>query len=363
MTDATQLEEPVPDLEISNLVKRFGSVTAVNDVTFTVAPGEILALLGPSGSGKSTLLSMIGGQAHPNSGEILLAGKSIARLPPNRIDTATVFQDYALFPHMTVAENVGFGLRMRRCPAKAIVERTREVLRMVELEDLEARYPNQLSGGQKQRAATARALVLEPRVLLMDEPLSALDLQIRLRLQRELGELLRRVKVTTLIVTHDQQEAFVLADRIAVMRDGRLEQIGRPADLYRTPASRFVATFLGDGTLLPARVLQGGENRLTANCNGATFEVRGTGQAGEQVTVLVRPEDVQINAMPGDEGAVWKHVIVVRAINTGELTRYSLDIGGEELTAVELGRPRFENGQAVSVRVKEDSMVAIHETA
>lgn len=348
-----------PDLELRNLVKRFGRVAAVDDVSLQVPPGEILALLGPSGSGKSTLLSMIGGQMHPSSGEILLAGKSIAHLPPNRIDTATVFQDYALFPHMSVEENVGFGLRMRRCPAAEIARRTENVLRMVELDEYRDRLPAQLSGGQQQRAATARALVVEPRVLLMDEPLSALDLQIRLRLQRELRDLLRRVGVTTLIVTHDQQEAFVLADRIAVLRDGRLEQVGRPGELYQRPASRFVATFLGEGTLLPGTVLDAGPDRVTVRCLGAALEMPGEGRKGDRVTVLIRPEAVAMSTAPDSDGAIWTEVPISRVFNTGELTRYALDVAGHEMTAAELGRPRLAQGDIVAVRVNGDGIVAI----
>jgi len=361
MTSPTSAQD-VPDLEIRNVVKKFGAFAAVDDVSLELRPGEIVALLGPSGSGKSTLLSMIGGQTHPTAGEILLAGQPIAHLPPNRIDTATVFQDYALFPHMTVAENVSFGLRMRRCPAGQIEERTMNVLRMVELEDYRDRYPAQLSGGQQQRAATARALVVEPRLLLMDEPLSALDLQIRLRLQRELRDLLRRVGVTTLIVTHDQQEAFVLADRIAVLHEGRLEQIGRPGDLYRRPATRFVATFLGEGTLLPGEVLAESGGELAVSCLGATFKMPGGGRVGDNVTVLIRPEDVLISQARDTSAEGWPDATVTRVFNTGELTRYELDVLGRAVTAAELGRPNHRQGDTVSVRIKPDGMVAIPDT-
>jgi ABC-type Fe3+/spermidine/putrescine transport system ATPase subunit len=349
----------LPDLEVRNLVKRFGSVAAVDHVSLAVEPGEVLALLGPSGSGKSTLLAMTGGQLHPDSGEILLAGQSVARLPPNRIDAATVFQDYALFPHLTVAENIAFGLRMRRRPASEIAERTREVLRMVELEGFGDRYPAQLSGGQKQRAATARALVVEPRVLLMDEPLSALDLQIRLRLQRELRDLLRRVGVTTIIVTHDQQEAFVLADRIAVLRDGRLEQVGRPSDLYHAPASRFVATFLGDGSLLTGRVLASAGGALSVECAGKALEIPGRGTPGERITVLIRPEDVFLGEDAADPRAIWTDVPVTRVFNTGETTRYALGLGDADLAALELGRPRFAEGDRISVQLRRKNIVTI----
>ena len=368
---------PVPDLRIRNLVKRFGGVTAVDHVSLDVQPGEVLALLGPSGSGKSTLLAMIGGQMHPDAGEILLAGRSIARLPPNRIDAATVFQDYALFPHMTVAENIGFGLRMRGRPAAEIAERTGSVMRLLELEPLAGRYPAQLSGGQKQRAATARALVVEPRVLLMDEPLSALDLQIRLRLQRDLRELLRKVKVTTIIVTHDQQEAFILADRVAVLHNGRLEQVGEPSELYRRPATRFIATFLGDGTLLPATVVSADAGQLRVRCAGAELDVAGLDGAGldgagldwagadpppgEAVTVLLRPEDVLIGADPDDAQAVWRQVEVTRVFNTGEITRYALRIGEDHLSAAELGRPGHAEGSRVSVRLRHENLVGIRE--
>ena len=367
----------MPAIAITGVSKRYGGQAALEDVSLDVGTGLFVTLLGPSGCGKSTLLRAIAGFVVPDRGTIRVAGRDITRTPPHRRPVSMVFQDYALFPHMTVAENIGFGLRMRGRPAAEIAERTRSVMRLLELEPLAGRYPAQLSGGQKQRAATARALVVEPRVLLMDEPLSALDLQIRLRLQRDLRELLRKVKVTTIIVTHDQQEAFILADRVAVLHNGRLEQVGEPSELYRRPATRFIATFLGDGTLLPATVVSADAGQLRVRCAGAELDVAGLDGAGldgagldwagadpppgEAVTVLLRPEDVLIGADPDDAQAVWRQVEVTRVFNTGEITRYALRIGEDHLSAAELGRPGHAEGSRVSVRLRHENLVGIRE--
>ncbi|RUY09600.1 ABC transporter ATP-binding protein, partial [Mesorhizobium sp. M2A.F.Ca.ET.040.01.1.1] len=207
------------ELILTNVSRRYGNVVAVQDVSFSVAHGEIVAVLGPSGSGKTTVLNMVGGQLQPSSGDIRIGGKSIAGLPPEKIDAATVFQDYALFPHLNVLDNVGFGPRMRSVSRSEAAKKAMECLSLVGLSEYGDRKVTQLSGGQRQRVATARALAVEPAILLMDEPLGALDRQIRLRLQDELSALLRRLEVTTLLVTHDQTEAFAMADRIAVMHN------------------------------------------------------------------------------------------------------------------------------------------------
>ncbi|MCG8434318.1 MAG: ABC transporter ATP-binding protein, partial [Gammaproteobacteria bacterium] len=324
-------------------------IVAVDDVSLEVWHGEVVALLGPSGSGKTTLLMLIGGQVHPDEGDILLAGQSVENLPPNKIDTATVFQEYALFPHMTVGENVAFGLRMRRVPPAEIERRVAEVLALVGLQGFESRDVVKLSGGQRQRVATARALVVHPRVLLMDEPLSALDLQIRTRLQKELRDLLKRVNVTTIIVTHDQKEAFALADRVAVMNAGRVEQIGRPADLYHSPASAFVASFLGGGMLLDAVAVGHTGEFLTVRIAGAQIAVRGNADVGTSVTVLLRPEDLLIRIAGDDTEATWRNGQIVDVLESGETTRYTAKIENIELAILELGMARFERGEEVTV--------------
>jgi putative spermidine/putrescine transport system ATP-binding protein len=239
-----------PALQLSALSKRFGTMTAVDAIDLTVAQGEFVTLLGPSGCGKTTTLNMIAGFIPPDAGSIRLRGKAVEALPPFRRDLGLVFQDYALFPHMTVAENVAFGLRMRHVPRPEIAQRVSEALDLVQLGHLGDRRPLQLSGGQRQRVALARALVIRPAMLLLDEPLSNLDLKLREEMRVEISALQRRLGIATVFVTHDQGEALTMSDRIAVMRHGRIEQVGAPDDIYERPATRFVAGFIGTANLI-----------------------------------------------------------------------------------------------------------------
>ncbi len=347
------------DLRVESLTKRYGTIIAVDRVSFAAPHGELLAILGPSGSGKTTLLAMIGGQIQPDEGDILISGRSIVGLPPNKIDTATVFQEYALFPHLTVAENVGFGLKMRKWSRDRIRARVEEMLRLVGLVGLGDRHVHQLSGGERQRVATARALVVEPRVLLMDEPLGALDRKIRLHLQQELSDLLRKVNVTALLVTHDQQEAFSIADRVAVINAGALEQVDVPANLYRNPASRFVATFLGSGAMLDGRVLGREGDSLVVEAAGGRFRCRGSSSAGSEVAVLIRPEDICIAEVGRLEEPTWPEAAITRVVDGGETTKYTLVVGSGELSALELGLRRFQPGTRVSVRVNPGEPVIV----
>jgi ABC-type Fe3+/spermidine/putrescine transport system ATPase subunit len=239
-----------PALQIAALTKRFGALTAVDAIDLTVAQGEFVTLLGPSGCGKTTTLNMIAGFIAPDAGSIRLGGRAVESLPPFRRDLGLVFQDYALFPHMTVAENVGFGLRMRRVARAEIAQRVTQALDLVQLTGLDDRRPLQLSGGQRQRVALARALVIQPTMLLLDEPLSNLDLKLREEMRVEISALQQRLGIATVFVTHDQGEALTMSDRIAVMRQGRIEQIGSPNDIYERPATRFVASFIGTANLI-----------------------------------------------------------------------------------------------------------------
>jgi putative spermidine/putrescine transport system ATP-binding protein len=239
-----------PALQIAALTKRFGTLTAVDAIDLTVAQGEFVTLLGPSGCGKTTTLNMIAGFVPPDAGSIRLQGRPVESLPPFRRDLGLVFQDYALFPHMTAAENVGFGLRMRRLPREETVRRVAEALDLVQMSGLGERRPSQLSGGQRQRVALARALVIRPAMLLLDEPLSNLDLKLREETRGEISALQRRLAIATVFVTHDQGEALTMSDRIAVMRAGRIEQIGTPTDIYERPATRFVAGFIGTANMI-----------------------------------------------------------------------------------------------------------------
>jgi putative spermidine/putrescine transport system ATP-binding protein len=240
-------------LQLCALTKRFGALTAVDAIDLSVAPGEFVTLLGPSGCGKTTTLNMIAGFIAPDAGGIRLQGRAVEALPPFRRDLGLVFQDYALFPHMTVAENVGFGLRMRRVPRGEMAQRVAEALELVQLSGLGERRPSQLSGGQRQRVALARALVIRPAMLLLDEPLSNLDLKLREEMRVEISALQRRLGIATVFVTHDQGEALTMSDRVAVMRQGHIEQIGTPGDIYERPATRFVAGFIGAANVIDER--------------------------------------------------------------------------------------------------------------
>ncbi len=342
-------------LEYRSVSKRYGAIVAVDDVSLGVEEGEVLALLGPSGSGKTTLLSLTGGQSAPDHGDILIKGRSVIGLPPDRIDTATVFQDYALFPHLSVAENIGFGLFMRRVSRREIAERVAHMLGLVGLSGLGSRKISELSGGQSQRVATARALVVEPSILLMDEPLSALDREIRKRLQEELSDLVRSVGVTTVIVTHDQEEAFAMADRVGIMCDGRVDQVDHPQKLYRWPATPFVATFLGSGVLIQGEVVDSGVDCTFVQLSHSRVRCRGKAPSGAQVSVLVRSEDIFLEpALEMNRAETWANGRIERIVDSGEVTRYTVDLGGDRILGMELGQRRFEVGETVSVGVRAD---------
>jgi spermidine/putrescine ABC transporter ATP-binding subunit len=292
---------PRPALELRGLTKRFGSTVAVDRVDLTVAPGEFVTLLGPSGCGKTTTLNLIAGFITADAGEIMLAGETVGDQPPFRRDLGLVFQDYALFPHMTVAENVAFGLKMRKVNHVEIERRVGEALAMVQLAGLGARRPLQLSGGQRQRVALARALVIRPAMLLLDEPLSNLDLKLREEMRGEISGLQRRLGIATVFVTHDQGEALTMSDRIAVMRSGRIEQVGTPTDIYERPATRFVAGFIGAINILAAKVEAldpVGFARLATSAGPANARLPSGVAPGTAVTMTVRPERLRL-AAPG----------------------------------------------------------------
>ncbi len=288
-------------LEVEGLHKRFGPVVAVDGVSFAANPGEILVLLGPSGCGKTTVLRCIAGLERPDAGEIRVNGQAILALPPERRDIGLVFQNYALFPHLTVAANVAYGLRhgRHRLSRRMRRQRVAELLALVGLSGYERRKPHELSEGQKQRVALARALAVEPKVLLLDEPLSALDAALRAELRRELRRILKERGTTSVYVTHDQMEAMALADRIGVMREGRLEQVDRPQGLYERPRTPFVAQFLGRANLWPARVLRTGGGKAWVESAGVVVEVEplDTFQA-KDLLLFFRPEWVELGAGP-----------------------------------------------------------------
>ncbi len=286
-------------LRIEHIVKRFGDFTALNDVSLAINKGELVCFLGPSGCGKTTLLRIIAGLEMQTSGAILQNGRDISRLPPMMRDYGIVFQSYALFPNLTIYDNVAYGLVNRRLSRAAIRERVSELLTLIGLPESGAKYPGQMSGGQQQRIALARALATSPGLLLLDEPLSALDAQVRVRLRGEIRQLQQRLGVTTILVTHDQEEALSIGDRVVVMNQGVIDQVGTPLEVYREPASPFVADFVGKTNMLPAVVREGAELeigalRLTANGASAKFA------SGTRVSVFLRPEDVVVSTATDD---------------------------------------------------------------
>jgi ABC-type Fe3+/spermidine/putrescine transport system ATPase subunit len=284
-----------PGLHLRNVVKRFGDHAAVDDASLTVARGEIVALLGPSGCGKTTTLRLIAGFEQPDAGSIAILGEDIADLPPYRRDIGLVFQDYALFPHLTVGTNIAYGLRLRGVARAERARRCHELLRLVRLEGLHDRRPAALSGGQQQRVALARALAIAPKLLLLDEPLSNLDAKLREALRVELGEILRAVGTTTLIVTHDQSEAIALADRIALMDRGRIVQAGTAREIYEQPATRFVAEFIGQSIWFSGSLRQracGSAEFVTQD--GLVFPVRAPASQGATHGLSIRPEHLHL---------------------------------------------------------------------
>ena len=343
------------DVRLENVVKAFGNHVAVDNISLTIQSGEFFSLLGPSGCGKSTTLAMIGGFDEPSSGAIYLGGTDVSHLPPYRRDVNTVFQSYALFPHLSVAENVAFGLRRKGVPKPEITNRVRDMLALVDLEKFVNRKPGQLSGGQQQRVALARALVNRPKLLLLDEPLGALDMKLRKQMQLELKRIQAEIGITFLFVTHDQEEAMVLSDRLAVMAGGRIEQVGPPADVYDNPRSEFVAAFLGVSNLIPGQITSRGTDTTWLQlADGTAIKVESTKLRGpaSEVKVGVRPEKFHIldeSAKPGPEWNVIEGK-VGEAVYLGVSHQYAVESRtGQSLTVYvqNLGKPMLSPGEFV----------------
>jgi spermidine/putrescine transport system ATP-binding protein len=325
-----------PVIEIDHVTKVFDDFTAVDDADFRIAEGEFFSMLGPSGCGKTTTLRMIAGFEVPTSGAIRLEGQDVSRVPPNKRNVNTVFQQYALFPHMDVWDNVAYGPRARRVPKAEVAKRVDELLGVVHLTELAKRRPSQLSGGQQQRVALARALVNFPKALLLDEPLGALDLKLRQNMQLELKRIQREVGITFIFVTHDQEEALTMSDRIAVMNKGRVEQIGSPREIYDSPSSVFVAGFIGQANLWPATVVDAGADRArraTVEVAGRRIEVPNPHglQAGEAGTFMVRPERMHLDTDAGETDRWTVDATVTDLVFQGPVVRYELRLADGSL--------------------------------
>jgi spermidine/putrescine transport system ATP-binding protein len=360
------------EAELQNVTKRFGEVVAVDSVSLSVLQGEFLTLLGPSGCGKTTLLRMLAGFETPDAGRVLLGGKDVTEVPPYRRDVTTVFQHYALFPHMNVFENVAFGLERRGLSHEETASRSASALEMVRMSGLELRQPSELSGGQQQRVALARALVLEPRVLLLDEPLAALDLKLRKEMQLELKELQRRLGISFIYVTHDQEEALTMSDRIAVMNSGHIEQLGRAEEIYERPATEFVAGFIGVSNILEGTVESVDQQRSVIEIGGSRIHANavvanGIGlKPGQGLRLLVRPEKIRISADTSEQALPGK---IESAVYLGESTQWRLSlVDGQAITVLEQNTHPFKSarsriGEKVFVSWDPESAVILPESA
>jgi putative spermidine/putrescine transport system ATP-binding protein len=328
-------------LELTNIQKRFGEVVAVEDFTLAAERGEFVSFLGPSGCGKTTTLRMIAGFEQPTTGRITLDGVDITNRPPNRRNVGMVFQSYALFPNMTVADNIGFGLRVRKRSRDQIRKRVDELLELINLPDKGNRYPYQLSGGQQQRVALARALAFEPQVLLLDEPLSALDAKIRVALRVEIRAIQRQLGITTVYVTHDQEEALSLSDRVVVMSEGRMEQVGTPFEVYNFPKTAFVASFVGTLNLLTGRVVDTAKGEIDIAGQPVRVSRRFESAAGREVNVALRPEMVSLGEGPAGSNTLRGTVSDVSFLGSIVRIRISLAEGGPIVVLDEFNEPHL----------------------
>jgi len=356
-----------PLLALQGVTKRFSDFAAVDDVSLDVGRGEFLTLLGPSGSGKTTLLMMVAGFVTPTSGEILANGKVMTSTPPEKRNFGMVLQGYALFPHLSVSENVAFSLKVRRRPRAEIEASVKRALDMVQLSHLGPRMPKELSGGQQQRVAIARALAFKPDLLLLDEPLSALDKKLRAEVQQELRELHQRLGMTFICVTHDQDEALSLSDRIAILRDGRLQQVGSPKELYDTPKTRFIADFLGRSNFFEASVVSATTESFTYQYMGRAFIQRVLGAAprvGDKALIALRPENIDVAWTPSSPGAgntIEGHVVSTTYGGSQNTMLVKTGIGKELLVslAARQSGARMNAGESVWLSWGTESTVRV----
>jgi len=353
-------------LQLKNITKVFpirggiGEVIAVDNISLNIQKGDLVTLLGPSGCGKTTTLRMIAGFEFPTAGDIFLDGEMINRLPPHQRNMSMVFQSYAIFPHLSVYENIAYGLKVQNRPKKEIDERVARVLELVELPGFGDRAPNQLSGGQQQRVALARALIMEPKVLLMDEPLSNLDAKLREQMRSEIRRIQKYLGITSVYVTHDQAEAMTISDWIVVMNEGRIDQIGTPTEVYRTPTTRFVADFIGRTNFIPGQVDSTHNDSLIVKLFGQPLTIPAAGRAFQQnqkVTVVARPEMIAI-----DSGKAHITGVITQAAYLGNHIEYVVDIQGETLALMETDPRRMTvhpEGTEVGLRFIEECLYVL----
>jgi len=349
-------------LRLRGITHRFGSVTAVNDVTLDIAPGEFVALLGPSGCGKTTLLRAVVGFVVPDEGSVLIDDQDVTREPPNLRNVGIVFQSYALFPHLTVAENIAYGLNVRRIARSTARQRVAEMLELVRMAEMGRRYPRELSGGQQQRVALARVLAVQPRILLLDEPLSALDRGLRMDMQIEIKRLQRELGITTILVTHDQEEAMSMADRIAVMNRGRVHQFDSPMTIYDTPADMFVNGFVGSTNLLAGAVVGNEPGMLMVRLDaGPVLRVQCARDfaTGARVVVSVRPESLDVAAAAGADTIGGQIVI---AMPLGASTLYEVKLADGQILKLSLARAgsrKLREGAAIHLRLSAPDAASV----
>ena len=349
-------------LELKGITKRFGDHVAVNNVSFSVEKGKLVTFVGPSGCGKTTLLRVVSGFAEPECGAVILDGQDVTRKSPNTRDTAMVFQNYALFPHMTVANNIAFGMRIRKRPKVEIDKEVPRLLSLVKLEGLGERKPHELSGGQQQRVALARALSLNPKILLLDEPLSNLDANLRLNMREEVRRLQRRLGLTIIFVTHDQEEAMSISDRLVVMDHGIVKQIGSPKEIYEKPSDEFVASFIGHINFFPGEVIGVQDSEVTLQIAQGKLQVRKSSFAlsfGDKVKLVIRPESMDMVDVRMDvpEGTNVIEGRIEVAMYIGAIMRYTIR-SGEQVIYVDEADPEhsgtLQEGSDVKVILKKD---------
>lgn len=353
-------------IDIDHVVKKYGNNTVINGLSLSIKPGEFFTLLGPSGCGKTTLLRMIIGFNSIEGGTISIGGRVINDVSPDKRNMGMVFQNYAIFPHMSVKDNVAFGLRMRKVTEKEIEERVDHILKVVKIDHLKDRMPVALSGGQQQRVALARAIVIRPEVLLMDEPLSNLDAKLRIEMRSAIKQIQKKVDITTVYVTHDQEEALAVSDRIAVMNGGIIQQIGKPADIYKRPANVFVSTFIGLSNLLEG-VVKGTGSMRRISFDGTSYiteipHISGRAEDGQPVTVSVRPEefDIHVNGTEGIRGKITSSIFL------GLTTHYFIHLeNGRDVEVLETREDHdiIPDGSAVTLTVKPQFINVFHKTA